>query len=147
MDIQTDASRHYLKARTGMGKNSLRLRPGKNDQLLENGLFRFFVEIPAFLAAIKQLLEHFCSSVCRPSVCYLFFHNVPLIVSSRNSQELLPMTEVMSMQKVKARGQRSRSQRSKPNLADFDLNWAFRDCNSSLNSPMDLKWCTKLDVL
>ena len=32
-------------------------------------------------------------------------------------QELLPMTEVTSIQKVKLRGQRSRSQRSTPNLA------------------------------
>ena len=27
-------------------------------------------------------------------------------------------------------------------IADFDLNWAFPDCNSSLDSPMDLEWCT-----
>ena len=45
------------------------------------------------------------------------FHYVPIIVSSWNFQELLLMTEVMSMQKVKVGGQRSRSQRSKPNLA------------------------------
>ena len=53
-----------------------------------------------------------CPSVClsRP------FHYVPIIISSWNFQELLPMTEVISMQKVKVRGQRSRSQRSKPNL-------------------------------
>ena len=25
----------------------------------------------------------------------------------------------------------------------FDPNWAFPDCNSSLNSPMAMKWCTK----
>ena len=25
-------------------------------------------------------------------------------------------------------------------IADFDLNWAFPDCNSCLNSPTDLKW-------
>ena len=31
--------------------------------------------------------------------------------------------------------------------ADFDPNWAFPDCDSSLNSPMALKWCTKLDVV
>ena len=101
------------------------------------------------------------------------------------------MTEVRFMQKVKVRGQRSRSQRSKPNLvvsglllqfevtygdemmhkawfgigdvpycfsrssikfqdhtakknADLDPNWAFPDCNSSLNSPMATKWCTEL---
>ena len=32
-------------------------------------------------------------------------------------------------------------------IANFDPNEAFPDCNSSLNSAMDLKWCTKLDVL
>ena len=94
---------------------------------------------------------------------------------------------------AKGQGQRSRSQRSKPNLAvsgpllqfkftyvteimhkawwclgevpycfsrssvkfqghaaqkiiDFDPNWAFLDCNSSLNSPMATKWCAKHEV-
>ena len=32
-------------------------------------------------------------------------------------------------------------------IADFDPNWAFPDSNSSLNSPMGLKWCTKLNVV
>ena len=32
-------------------------------------------------------------------------------------------------------------------IANFDPNWACLDCNSSLNSPMVLKWCTKLDVV
>ena len=32
-------------------------------------------------------------------------------------------------------------------IADFDPNWAFLDCNSSWNSPMALKLCTKLDVV
>ena len=31
-------------------------------------------------------------------------------------------------------------------IAKFDLDWAFPDCNSSLNSPMATKWCTKLEV-
>ena len=31
-------------------------------------------------------------------------------------------------------------------IADFYPNWAFPDCNSNLNSPMDLKWCTKLEA-
>ena len=44
------------------------------------------------------------------------FHHVPIIVSSWNVQELLPVTEVTSMQQVKVRGQRSRSERSQPNL-------------------------------
>ena len=53
----------------------------------------------------------------RPSVRpSRLFDYVPIIVSSWNFQELLPVTEVTSMQKVKVRGQRSRSQRSQPNL-------------------------------
>ena len=32
-------------------------------------------------------------------------------------------------------------------IANFDPNWAFLDCNCSLNSPMGLKWCTTLDVV
>ena len=78
-----------------------------------------------FLAATKQLYDWFSPSVClsvclsvRPSVCLShLFHHVPIIVSSWNFQELLPWSKVMSMQKVKVRGQRSRSQRSTPNLA------------------------------
>ena len=31
-------------------------------------------------------------------------------------------------------------------IVDFDPNWAFPDCNSSLNSPMGTKWCTKFEV-
>ena len=151
-----------------------------------------------FLAATKQLYDWFSPSVC-PSVRPLsvrlshLFHHVPIIVSSWNFQELLPWSKVMSMQKVKIRDQRSRSQRSTPNLAvsglelqfeftygneimhtagssieevpycfsrssvkcqghtalkiaEFDPDWAFPDCNSSLKSPMATKWCTKLEV-
>ena len=32
-------------------------------------------------------------------------------------------------------------------IADFDPNWAFPGCNTSLNSPMALKWCNKLNVV
>ena len=32
-------------------------------------------------------------------------------------------------------------------IANFDPNWAFPDCNSSLNSQMALKWCPKLNVV
>ena len=31
-------------------------------------------------------------------------------------------------------------------FVDFDPNWAFPDCNLSLNSPMGTRWCTKLEV-
>ena len=82
-----------------------------------------------------------CPSVCpsvRLSVCpsvrlsHLFDY-VPIIVSSWNFQELSHWTRVRSMQKVKVRGQRSRSQRSRPKFS-------FPDCNSSLNSHMMMKW-------
>ena len=38
----------------------------------------------------------------------------------------------------------SRSHSAK--IAEFDPDWAFPDCNSSLNSPMAMKCCTKLEV-
>ena len=31
-------------------------------------------------------------------------------------------------------------------IVKFDPNWAFPDCNSSLNSPMSMKCCTKLET-
>ena len=79
----------------------------------------------SFLAATKQLYKWYFPSVCpsvrqsvRLSVCLShLFHHVPIIVSSWNVQELLPWSKVMSMQKVKVRGQRLRSQRSTPNFA------------------------------
>ena len=73
-----------------------------------------------------------CLSV-RPSVCLsVLFDYVPIIVSSWNFQELLPLTEVTSMQKVKVKGQGHRGHN--PTLP-------FPDCNSSLNSCMMMKWC------
>ena len=139
--------------------------------------------------AALQMVFSVCPSV---RLSHLFDY-VPIIVSSWNFQELLPMTKVRSMQKVKVRDQRSRSQRSQPNLTvsglqlqfeftyddemmhiawfcleevpycfsrasvklqghtdlkivELDPDWTFPDCNSSLNSPMATKWCTKLEV-
>ena len=31
-------------------------------------------------------------------------------------------------------------------IAEFDPDWAFPGCNSSFNTPMVMKWCTKLEV-
>ena len=31
-------------------------------------------------------------------------------------------------------------------IVEFDPNWVFPDCNSSLNSPMAMKCCTKLET-
>ena len=33
-----------------------------------------------------------------------------------------------------------------PKIVKFDPNWAFPDCNSSFNSPMAMKCCTKLET-
>ena len=52
-----------------------------------------------FLAAVMNSI--FCLSVC---LSHLFDY-VPIIVSSQYFQELLPMTEIISMQKVKVKGQ------------------------------------------
>ena len=66
--------------------------------------------------AALQMVFSVCPSV-RLSVCLShLFDYVPIIVSSWHFQELLPLTKVRSMQKAKVRGQRSRSQRSQPNL-------------------------------
>ena len=31
-------------------------------------------------------------------------------------------------------------------IVEFDPDWAFQDCNSNLNSPMGMKFCTMLEV-
>ena len=41
---------------------------------------------------------------------------------------------------VKLQGHRAKK------IVDFDPNWASPDCNSSLNSPMAMKCCTKLET-
>ena len=69
-----------------------------------------------FLAATKQLYEWYLLSVCVSVRLSHLFDYVHIIVSSWNFQELSPRTRVRSMQKIKVGGQRSRSQRSQPNL-------------------------------
>ena len=81
----------------------------------------YFLELKLLIfscdqAALRTLISvrlSVCLSVCLSHL----FDNVPVIVSSWNYRELLPLTDVMSMQNVKVRGQRSRSQRSWPHLA------------------------------
>ena len=85
--------------------------------LLQMGRYYFIFSCDqAALWMVYSFRLSVCLSVC-PSVCLShLFDYVRIIVSSWNFQELLPMTKVTSMQKVKVRGQRSRSQRSTPNL-------------------------------
>ena len=78
------------------------------------------IPVVPFLAVTKHLLEHFFRLFVHPSHP---FDNVPVIVSTWNFQ-LSPLRDVMSMQKVKVKGQGHRGH--DPHMA--------------------MKWCTKLDV-
>ena len=85
--------------------------------LLMAWCFSASASVATFLAATKQLYKWYFPSVRLSVRLSHLFDSVPIIVSSWNFQELLPMTKVRSMQKVKVRGERSRSQRSQPNLS------------------------------
>ena len=129
----------------------------------------------------------------RPSVCLSV---APFSLCSHH-RVIMKFSGVITSDKsdvhAKGQGQRSRSQRSQPNLTgsglwlqfeftyddemmhiawcclgevsycfsrssvkfqghtalkivEFDPDWVFPDCNSSLDSPMAMKWCTKLGV-
>ena len=48
---------------------------------------------------------------------------------------------------AKGQGQRSKVKvKEVKKIVKFYPDWAFPDCNSSFNSPMTTKWCTKLEV-
>ena len=89
----------------------------KTSVMMQNQLQSKVVIFRCDQTALWMVLS-ICLSVCQ-SVCPShLFHYVRIIVSSWNNfQKLLPMTEMMPMQKVKVKGQRLRSQKSKPNLA------------------------------
>ena len=78
------------------------------------------------------------------SACDTFFNNVPVIVTSwnfRNNyhwQKWCPCKR--SRLEVKFQGHGGQK------IANFDQNWEFSDCNSSLHPLMTTKWCTKLEV-
>ena len=84
--------------------------------LMKSWLIVFFSCDQAALQMVFSVRLSVCPSVRLSVRLSHLFDYVSLIVSSWNFQELLLMTKVRSMQKVKVRGQRSRSQRSQPNL-------------------------------
>ena len=93
-----------------------------------------------FLAATKQLWEHLFSSVCLsvwPSVTPFWQCSCHRIILK--FQELLPLTDTMSMQKIKVRGQRSRSQMSWPHLAVSRPQLQFEFTYG--NEMMHKAWC------
>ena len=99
----------------------------KYEQNLKRNMRQSFVDVGLSTARPSDLFscDHASSSkntYFLPFVCLSvrlshLFDNVPVIVSSWNFQELLPLTDTISIQKVKVRGQRSGSQRSWPHLA------------------------------
>ena len=90
--------------------------PGNKFQWNSNRNSVIFSCNQAVIWMVQSVRPSVCMSVCLSVHLSHLFDYVPIIVSSWNFQELLPVTEVTSMQKVKVRGQRSRSQRSQPNL-------------------------------
>ena len=71
----------------------------------------------------------------RPSVCLLHFSQCS---SHRIIMELLPLTKVMSKQKVKFRSQRSISQKSKQMFPPI---WAFPGLNAIFSVQIATQWC------
>ena len=86
-------------------------------------------------AALRTLLSVFLS--VRPSH---LFHNVPVIVSSWNFQELLPLTDAMQ----KGHGHRSKVKVTQAKKSTILAQIGRFRTNSSLNSPIATKWRTKL---
>ena len=78
-------------------------------------------------------------SVSRLQLQYEFTHGFEMMHKAWCSIEEVPYCFPRSSIKFQCH----RAQK----IANFDLNWAFPDCNLSLNSPMALKWCTMLDVV
>ena len=98
----------------------------------------FKISVMRFLAATKHLYDWFSPSVhlsVRPSHFFspCSHHHV-----------IMKFSGVITMDRsdVHAKGQDHTALK----IVEFDPDWAFPDCNSSLNSPMATKWCTKVEV-
>ena len=78
-------------------------------------------------------------SVSGLSLKFEFFDGFEMIYKAWSSIEELHYC--LSRSSIKFQGHTGQK------ISNFDPSWAFMDCNFSLNSPMDLKWCTQLDVV
>ena len=78
-------------------------------------------------------------SVSGLSLQFEFTDGFEMIYKAWSSIEEVPYC--LSRSSIKFQGH------TRQKIANFDPNWAFLDCNCSLNAPMGLKWCTKLDVI
>ena len=78
-------------------------------------------------------------SIFFPFCGWMIFANlVPTL--AKNSLKWFEISYCFSRSSVKFQGHTALK------IAEFYPDWAFPDCNSSLNSPMAKKWCTKLEV-
>ena len=90
-----------------------------------------------------QQTSSFRLSVCL-SVCHTFFTMFPSWYHHEifRSYYQWPKWYPCKRSRSKDKGQGHRAIK----IVDFDPNWAFLDCNSSLNLPMVMQLCTKLEV-
>ena len=73
------------------------------------------------------------------SLQFQFTDGFEMIYKAWSSIEEVPYW--LSMSSIKFQGHTGQK------IVNFDPNWGFLDSNCSLNSPMGLKWCTKLGVV
>ena len=78
-------------------------------------------------------------SVSGLSLQFEFSNGFEMIYKAWSIIEEVPYC--LSMSSIKFQGH------TRQKIVKIDPNWAFLDCNCGLNSPMGLKWCTKLDVV
>ena len=89
--------------------------------------------------AALRMVQSVCSSV-RHFFLTMFPSSYHHEIFRSYYQWQKPRPYKRSRSEVKGQGHRG-----KKNIVKFDPDWAFPDCNSSLNSPMATKWCTKLE--
>ena len=92
----------------------------------------------AALRTLQSVCPSVCLSICASVHLWHLFHNVFVIISSWNFQELLPLRCPCksSRSEVKDQGHRGQNPTS-----------LFLDCSSRLNSHMMMIWCKSLDVV
>ena len=102
------------------------------------GALLFFKVICKFQSRTGQKNHPFWTklSVSRLLLKFEFTHGFEIMHKAWLSKEEGPYC--FSRSSVKLQGH------TRKKITEFDPNWVFLDCNSSLNSPMDLKWCTKM---
>ena len=117
-----------------------------------------------FLAATKLLID-FDQNLVFPDCNFIFYftHGYEMMHKTWSSIEEVPYYFSVSSVKIKGHTRQKFADfdhrrcallfpmssvtfwgHRRPKRSNFDPNWSFPDCNSSLNSPMVLKWCTKL---